>query len=76
MNMLNKEYEAKMKNNIANDYSNIYDQALKMMTSKDLAAFDLNQEKDSTRERYGKNEFGNSCLLARRLVQKVFASCR
>ncbi|MCH2208432.1 MAG: DUF1501 domain-containing protein [Lentisphaerales bacterium] len=70
MNMLNKEYEAKMKNNITNDYSNIYDQALKMMTSKDLAAFDLNQEKDLTRERYGKNEFGNSCLLARRLVQK------
>lgn len=67
---INQQYEAKLKNNITSDYSDIYDQALKMMTSKDLVAFDLNQEKDATRERYGNNEFGNSCLLARRLVEK------
>ena len=67
---INQAYEAKMKNNITRDYSDIYDQALKMMTSRDLAAFDLNQEKTATRERYGKSQFGNSCLLARRLVQK------
>ena len=70
LNLLNKEYEAKMQNRITKDYSNIYDQALKMMTSRDLAAFDLNNEKKATRERYGNNEFGNSCLLARRLVEK------
>jgi hypothetical protein len=32
-------------------------------------AFDLSQEKDSVRERYGRNQFGQSCLLARRLVE-------
>lgn len=32
-------------------------------------AFDLSQEKDETRERYGRNHFGQSCLLARRLVE-------
>jgi uncharacterized protein (DUF1501 family) len=33
-------------------------------------AFDLAAEKDATRERYGQNTFGQSCLLARRLVER------
>jgi hypothetical protein len=32
--------------------------------------FDLAQEKDALRERYGRNTFGQSCLMARRLVEK------
>lgn len=32
--------------------------------------FDLSQEKDSLRDRYGRNSFGQSCLVARRLVEK------
>lgn len=32
--------------------------------------FDLSLEKDDLRERYGRNTFGQSCLLARRLVEK------
>ena len=32
-------------------------------------AFDLSQEKDAMRDRYGRNQFGQSCLLARRLVE-------
>ncbi len=32
-------------------------------------AFDLNREPESVRERYGLNRFGQSCLLARRLVE-------
>jgi hypothetical protein len=32
--------------------------------------FDLAQEKDEIRERYGRNTFGQSCLMARRLVEK------
>ncbi len=32
--------------------------------------FDLSQEKDAVRERYGKNTFGQSCLMARRLVER------
>ena len=40
------------------------------MTSEQArAAFDLSQEKQSTRERYGMNRFGQCCLLARRLVE-------
>ncbi len=32
--------------------------------------FDLSQEKDDLRERYGRNTFGQSCLMARRLVER------
>ena len=33
-------------------------------------AFDVRTEKTSVRELYGENTFGNSCLLARRLVER------
>lgn len=32
-------------------------------------AFDLTQEKDAIRDRYGRHTFGQSCLLARRLIE-------
>ena len=32
--------------------------------------FDLSQEKDELRARYGRNTFGQSCLVARRLVER------
>jgi hypothetical protein len=32
--------------------------------------FDLSQEKEDLRDRYGKTTFGQSCLMARRLVEK------
>lgn len=44
--------------------------AFRLMTSdKARSAFDLSQEKDSTRERYGMNRVGQCMLLARRLVE-------
>jgi hypothetical protein len=44
--------------------------AYRMMTSKQAReAFDLSQEKQATRERYGMNRFGQCCLLARRLIE-------
>jgi hypothetical protein len=45
-------------------------QAAAMVTSGDAAkAFDLSQESDATRERYGRHSWGQSHLLARRLVE-------
>ena len=32
--------------------------------------FDLSQEKDELRDRYGRNTFGQCCLMARRLVER------
>jgi hypothetical protein len=47
-----------------------YDRALSMLnSSKVREAFDLSQEPDSLREAYGRSTYGQSCLLARRLVE-------
>lgn len=40
------------------------------MQSEASEAFDLNRESAVTRENYGDSEFGRSCLLARRLVER------
>ncbi|MAS92286.1 MAG: hypothetical protein CMO55_03730 [Verrucomicrobiales bacterium] len=50
-------------------YTDMYEDAVKLMRSKDLAAFDISKESDAARELYGKNSFGQGCLLARRLVE-------
>jgi hypothetical protein len=50
-------------------YADMYDDALKMMKSEDLKAFNLDQEPDDLRAKYGKDRFGQGCLLARRLVE-------
>ncbi len=44
--------------------------AWRLMTSPQArSAFDLSQEPDAVRERYGMNRFGQCCLLARRLIE-------
>ena len=49
---------------------NYYEQALNLIVSgKAREAFDLDMESDGLRDRYGRNTFGQSCLLARRLVE-------
>ena len=45
-------------------------QALNLLLSPGAAeAFDLSREKDSVRDRYGRNQWGQQCLMARRLVE-------
>lgn len=47
-----------------------YDRALNLIVSgRARNAFDLEQEPDKVRDRYGRNTFGQSCMLARRLVE-------
>ncbi len=47
-----------------------YQRALKMMRSAANKAFDLTEEKAAQRDAYGRNVFGQGCLLARRLVER------
>jgi hypothetical protein len=46
------------------------DQAYELILGDAGKVFDLSQEKDELRERYGRNTFGQSCLAARRLVEQ------
>jgi hypothetical protein len=40
-----------------------------MSSAKARAAFALDQEPEKTRDRYGRTRFGQSCLMARRLIE-------
>lgn len=52
------------------DLDEYYKTALTLITSgKARRAFDLNEESDELRESYGRNTFGQCCLLARRLIE-------
>ncbi|MFN5297587.1 MAG: DUF1501 domain-containing protein [Planctomycetaceae bacterium] len=48
-----------------------FEQAYRLMTSSQAReAFALEQETDALRDRYGRNRFGQSLLLARRLIER------
>jgi hypothetical protein len=44
--------------------------AYDMILGDGAKVFDLSQEKQELRDRYGKSKFGQSCLVARRLVER------
>ena len=46
-----------------------FERAVRLMRSKRSRAFRLDEERASLREEYGSHKFGQSCLLARRLVE-------
>ena len=54
----------------ARGFDQYYDRAVQMLTSdKVRQAFDLSAEPEEVRDRYGRTTYGQSCLLARRLVE-------
>ncbi|MEZ6130580.1 MAG: DUF1501 domain-containing protein [Planctomycetaceae bacterium] len=51
-------------------FDEYFEQGYNLVTSPEAqAAFDIERESDETRDRYGRNSFGQRCLLARRLVE-------
>jgi Protein of unknown function (DUF1501) len=47
-----------------------YERALQLMKAKGSEAFDLDDESQALRVKYGRNQFGQGCLLARRLIER------
>ena len=62
-------FRKKFQSDDVKTYSEFYDETVKLMKSEDLKAFDLSLESAAVREKFGKNNFGQGALLARRLVQ-------
>jgi hypothetical protein len=55
---------------VAEGYDRFYHDAFDIVTSEDCRkAFDLNKEEPRLRDRYGRDTFGQSALLARRLIE-------
>lgn len=66
---MNRQFHGRYPNADVKAYEELYREAIALMNSKDLKAFDLGQESQATRDLYGSGRFAQGCLLARRLVQ-------
>tara|TARA_R110002072_G_scaffold46591_8_gene128964 strand:+ start:7045 stop:8373 length:1329 start_codon:yes stop_codon:yes gene_type:complete len=66
---LDSGFSDKHKQLSVGSYNQAYADAVKLMRSSDLTAFDIDQESNSIKEAYGNTKFGSGCLLARRLVE-------
>jgi hypothetical protein len=70
LGQVNSRFDALQRTRIAGIMDAYQQRAFTLLTS-DLTrrAFDLSREPDPLRERYGRNIYGQTCLLARRLVE-------
>lgn len=68
-NSMNKEFVSKFNMKQTRAYTDLYRDAVKLMRSTDLQAFDITSEPPSMTELYGDTSFGQGCLLARRLIE-------
>jgi len=66
---LNKQFHGKYENADVKAYEELYQEAVKLMNSKDLKAFNIKDEPAATRALYGEGRFAQGCMLARRLVE-------
>src|SRR5262245_25417593 len=63
--------QQKVENSSTTTHDTAYQRAFTLISSPETKkAFDLSEEKDTVRDRYGRNTFGQSCLLARRLIER------
>ncbi|MBL6765973.1 MAG: DUF1501 domain-containing protein, partial [Verrucomicrobiae bacterium] len=66
---LDREFRKQFNLKATRAYSSMYEDAVRLMESEDLKAFDIRDEKASVKEAYGSDPFGQGCLLARRLIE-------
>lgn len=71
MQTLDADFQKRYGDRDLRAYSDFYDDAVRLMASSDLDAFDLSKEKQELRAAYGEQDrFGQGVLLARRLVER------
>jgi len=51
------------------DHQKIYAQASRLVLSPKMTGFDLSKEPQKVKDAYGASDFGQACLLARRLIE-------
>lgn len=69
LEQLNSSFGSQHSHRAVDAYQDAYEDAIKLMRSSDLAAFDIGIESETVRGAYGDTTFGKGCLLARRLVE-------
>jgi hypothetical protein len=70
IDQFDRKFREKYKVKKVQSYSDFYSEATNLLSTKELEAFDLNKEKNEDRDRYGRDPFGQGCLLAKRLIER------
>jgi hypothetical protein len=66
---LDASFQESYRADSAQAHRSALERAVRLMTSQEKRAFDLSEEEDALRDRYGRGNFGQGCLMARRLVE-------
>jgi hypothetical protein len=67
---LQRDFVREHPDGLARSHQTAYDRAVRLMSSTAARALSIEEEKAATRDAYGRNVFGQGCLLARRLVER------
>ena len=70
LDFVQREFNKKYKSESSDAHRANYERAVRMVKSQAKAAFKLEDEPPKLRDAYGRNRFGQGCLLARRLVER------
>jgi len=69
LNLVEKGFIDQKRGSAAEDHMKVLKKTLNLMTSKQMEAFKVAKEPADVQDRYGRNNFGRGCLMARRLVE-------
>ena len=69
LKMLESDFINENRGQAAEEHAKVLQKTLNLMSSEQMKAFRVNEEADEVQERYGRNNFGQGCLMARRLVE-------
>jgi uncharacterized protein (DUF1501 family) len=67
---IEKSFIGQNRGEAAVDHAKVLEKTVSLFTSKQMGAFKINNETAKVRDAYGRNGFGNGCLMARRLVEE------
>ncbi|MFP6650568.1 MAG: DUF1501 domain-containing protein, partial [Pirellulaceae bacterium] len=70
LDLVEKGFISQKRGLAAENHQKILKKTLNLMTSEQMEAFKVNKEPAEIQERYGNNNFGKGCLMARRLVEQ------
>ncbi len=69
LDVFENSFIAQNRGAVLEDHRKVQGKSFELMTSSQMKAFEVDKEPEAAKERYGKNSFGQGCLLARRLVE-------
>ncbi|HMO14587.1 MAG TPA: DUF1501 domain-containing protein [Pirellulaceae bacterium] len=69
LSRLEKKFIEENRGTAALEHAKVIEKTVNLMSSQQMAAFRVDDEPQELKERYGQNNFGRGCMLARRLVQ-------